>query len=49
MWRCHAGEQQMKGGSATFFNKQYSIEFCPFVYLTQISNQTDTWRKRNDL
>lgn len=39
----------MKGGSATFFNKQYSIEFCPFVYLTQISNQTDTWRKRNDL
>lgn len=38
-----------EGGSATFFNKQYSIEFCPFVYLTQISNQTDTWRKRNDL
>lgn len=43
------GEQEMKRGTANYYNKMYSIEFCPFVYLIQNSNQTETWRRRNDL
>lgn len=39
----------MKRGSANYYDKVYSIEFCPFRTITQMSNQTDTWRKRNDL
>lgn len=39
----------MKGGTSNFYNKYYSIEFCPFVYLMQVSNHTETWRKQNDL
>ena len=42
------GEQSMKRGTSNYFDKTYSVEFCPFRTLTQFSNQTDTWRKRND-
>lgn len=43
------GEQEMKRGTPNYYNKMYSIEFCPFAYLVQKSNQTETWRRRNDL
>ncbi|KNB44115.1 glucosidase 2 subunit beta-like protein [Blastocystis sp. subtype 4] len=42
------GEQEMKRGTPNYYNKMYSIEFCPFAYLVQKSNQTETWRRRND-
>lgn len=45
----HTGEQEMKRGTANYYNKMYTVEFCPFRGIIQYSNQTETWRKRNDL
>ena len=42
------GEQEMKRGTTNYYNKYYSIEFCPFRSIIQLSNKTDTWQKRNN-